>query len=152
MDANQMGGFIARQRKSLGLTQVQLAERVHVFGKTVSKWENGYGLPDIGNLELLAEALEISLTELMLCQGDEQERREEKEEASLRETLELAQQKIRKAKRTSLVEGILCGLSLILADIVILVYVEHAIFTDLLGILIVVALVWVGSTFRELQK
>ena len=88
----------------------------------------------------------------MLCQRDEQERREEKEEASLRETLELAQQKIRKAKRTSLVEGILCGLALILADIVILVYVEHAIFTDLLEILIVVALVWVGSTFRELQK
>ncbi len=41
MDANQMGGFIAQQRKSLGLTQVQLAERVHVSGKTVSKWENG---------------------------------------------------------------------------------------------------------------
>ena len=112
MDANQMGGFIAQQRKSLGLTQVQLAERVHVSGKTVSKWENGYGLPDIGNLEPLAEALEVSLTELMLCQRDEQERREEKEEASLRETLELAQQKIRKAKHTSLVEGILCGLHL----------------------------------------
>ena len=78
MDANQMGGFIARQRKSLGLTQVQLAERVHVSGKTVSKWENGYGLPDIGNLEPLPEALDVSLTELMLCQRDEQERREEK--------------------------------------------------------------------------
>ena len=47
---------------------------------------------------------------------------------------------------------ILCGLSLILADIVILVYVEHSIFTDLLGILMVAALVWVGSTFRELRK
>ena len=48
----------------------------------------------------------------MLCQRDGQERREEKEEASLRETLELAQQKIRKAKRTSLVEGILCGIGM----------------------------------------
>ena len=85
-------------------------------------------------------------------QRDDQGRREGKEGASLRETVERAPQKIRKAKHTSLVGGIWCGLARILADIVILVYVEHAIFTDLLGILIVVALVWVGSTFRELQK
>lgn len=65
MDQQMTGSFIARQRKSLGLTQAQLAEKIHVTDKAVSKWERGIGLPDIHTLEPLANALKISIVELL---------------------------------------------------------------------------------------
>lgn len=52
-----------RERKAL--TQKQLAEKLCISDKTISKWETGKGLPDISLLEDLARALGVSLTELM---------------------------------------------------------------------------------------
>ena len=54
---------LLRERKAL--TQKQLAEKLCISDKTVSKWETGKGLPDISLLEDLARALGVSLTELM---------------------------------------------------------------------------------------
>lgn len=51
-------------REAKGLTQRELAERIGVSDKAVSKWETGRGLPDIGLLTALAEALGVSITEL----------------------------------------------------------------------------------------
>lgn len=57
--------FCRMRRKELGLTQAQLAEQIHVTDKAVSRWERGVGLPDINLLEPLAEALEVSVLELI---------------------------------------------------------------------------------------
>lgn len=65
MDAQQLGAFIARRRKELGMTQNQLAQKLHVTDKAISRWERGIGFPDINSLEALAHALQVSLTELM---------------------------------------------------------------------------------------
>lgn len=65
MDSKKFGTFLQHQRKELGLTQAQLAERVHVTDKAVSRWERGIGLPDINLLEPLADALEVSVLELI---------------------------------------------------------------------------------------
>ena len=65
MDANKMGAFIAGIRKEKGMTQAELAAKLFLSDKTISKWERGAGLPDIGNLEALADALGVSLVELM---------------------------------------------------------------------------------------
>lgn len=51
-------------REAKGLTQRELAERIGVSDKAVSKWETGRGLPDIGLLTALAEALGVSISEL----------------------------------------------------------------------------------------
>lgn len=59
------GATIRALRESKGLTQAQLAERLFVSDKTVSKWENGKGYPDISLLESIAEALGVSVTELL---------------------------------------------------------------------------------------
>ena len=59
------GTVIRNLREGKGLTQEALAEKLHVSGKAVSKWETGQGLPDISLLEPLSEALGISLIELM---------------------------------------------------------------------------------------
>lgn len=61
METKELGMFIAKRRTELGMTQAQLAERLHVTNKAISKWENGRGLPDIANVEGLADALDLSL-------------------------------------------------------------------------------------------
>lgn len=65
MDAKKIGLFIADQRKSLELTQAELAEKLHVTDKAVSRWERGQGFPDINSIEPLADALGVSIAEIM---------------------------------------------------------------------------------------
>lgn len=66
IDKRRIGACIARLRKEQGWTQKQLAERLFVSDKAVSKWETGASLPDTGLLIPLAELLEVSVTELLL--------------------------------------------------------------------------------------
>lgn len=65
MDAKKTGELIARRRREQGLSQGELAERLHVTDKAVSKWETGRGMPGIDSLEPLAEALGLSVSELL---------------------------------------------------------------------------------------
>lgn len=65
MDAKKLGGFIAEQRKERKMTQADLAGKLHVTDKAVSKWERGVGLPDINTIEPLANALGVSVLEVM---------------------------------------------------------------------------------------
>ena len=65
MDTYITGQTIKRLREAKGLTQIQLAERIGVSGKAVSKWETLKGLPDISLIEPLAKALGVSVIELM---------------------------------------------------------------------------------------
>lgn len=65
MDQYVTGTTIRTLREQKNLTQAQLAEKLFVSAKTVSKWENGKGYPDISLLENLAEALGVSVTELL---------------------------------------------------------------------------------------
>ena len=67
MDAKMFGAFLAQVRRVQGLTQAELAEQLHVTDKAVSRWERGVGLPDINTLEPLADALGLSLADLMHC-------------------------------------------------------------------------------------
>lgn len=74
MDLSVTGRFIKEQRKAKGLTQSELAERLNVSDKTVSKWECGNGFPDTSLMLPLCEVLGISANELLsgkLLSGDE---------------------------------------------------------------------------------
>ena len=64
-----MKDIISKRRKELGLTQQQLAEKLNISDKVVSKWETGRSLPDTSLLIPLAEALQISIEELMNHDG-----------------------------------------------------------------------------------
>ncbi|MBR6954508.1 MAG: helix-turn-helix domain-containing protein [Clostridia bacterium] len=65
MDNYVTGAAIKGLREAKCLTQEELAARIHVSAKAVSKWETGRGFPDISLLEPLAEALDISVIELL---------------------------------------------------------------------------------------
>lgn len=65
MDRYVTGAVIRRLREKKKITQEELADIIHVSGKAVSKWETGQGFPDISLLEPLAQALGISVIELL---------------------------------------------------------------------------------------
>ena len=65
MEAKKFGQFIAGIRKEKKMTQAELAEKIHVTDKAISRWERGLGFPDIQTLEPLAQVLGISVLELM---------------------------------------------------------------------------------------
>ena len=65
MDAKKVGEHIAALRKEKGLTQLELAGKLHVTDKAVSRWERGVGLPDIQTIEPLAQTLGVDVLEIM---------------------------------------------------------------------------------------
>ena len=65
MDPKATGKIINEKRREKGLTQIQLAEILNVSNRTVSKWENGDGFPDITLLPAIAQALGITIDELL---------------------------------------------------------------------------------------
>ena len=65
MDAKALGTMIAALRKEKGLTQKQLAERLHVSDGAVSKWERGINFPDLSLLEVIADALDTDMITLL---------------------------------------------------------------------------------------
>lgn len=71
MDQHNIGIFLAAKRREKNLTQEQLADRLGVSNKTISKWENGKCMPDYSVIELLCNELDITLAELL--DGEEKE-------------------------------------------------------------------------------
>lgn len=109
MDAKRLGAFIAILRKENGLTQRELAERLHVTDKAVSRWERGIGFPDIGTIESLADALGVSILELMQCERLERtDIGQETAAAALDEFSRLAERRWQtESKRNAALYGIL---------------------------------------------
>lgn len=70
MNQIAIGNFIEKKRKEQNLTQAQLAEKLGVSNKTVSKWENGKCMPDYGVIQPLCTQLGVTVSELM--DGEEQ--------------------------------------------------------------------------------
>ena len=97
MDYNKIGGFIISERKQKKLTQAKLAEKLFVSEKTVSKWENGNGVPDTSVLPKLCQVFGCTLNELLNGQRIEKQEYNQKAEEQL---LKLEKQKQAKAKPT----------------------------------------------------
>ena len=92
MTKELLGTFIAQQRKALGMTQRDLAQRLHVTDKAVSKWERGLSYPDVTLLEPLAEAFGIGVEELVAC-------RERQEEVPVNVLMDISKDSLRKERR-----------------------------------------------------
>lgn len=111
MDAKKTGQLIQQMRKERGMTQAELAGRLRVTDKAVSRWERGIGCPDISLLEPLAEALHVTVLDIL--RGE----RTEEEEISVREaedTLAEAARLAKKEKQTALRRALLAGAVLLI--------------------------------------
>lgn len=65
MNQTAIGSYILKKRREKNLTQEQLAEKLSVSNKTISKWENGKSMPDYSMIEQLCKELSVTLPELM---------------------------------------------------------------------------------------
>lgn len=105
MEAKEFGRFIAEVRKSQNITQIELARKLNVTDKAVSRWERGLGFPDIHTLEPLADALGVGIAELMQGKknADTELIRTEKVEEILLDTIHLSAAHRKAAKVTGTV-------------------------------------------------
>ena len=70
MKKDTFGNMVAVLRKQKGMTQLELAEKMGVTDKAVSKWERDLSFPDVSSLPKLAEILEVSVDELMQVKAE----------------------------------------------------------------------------------
>ena len=87
MDLIKIGKYIASKRKSLGMTQKQLAEKLGMSDKSVSKWERGVCLPDVSVYKELCSILGISLNEFLAGEDIAQENLIQKSETNIIEVI-----------------------------------------------------------------
>ena len=92
MDAKKFGAFVQEQRKALGMSQSELAEQLHVTAKAVSRWERGVGFPDIKLLQPLADALGVTIVELIHGERMQQELSKEEASAMVTQTVQQIQE------------------------------------------------------------
>lgn len=142
MDQVKIGRFIKELRKEEGLTQAELAERLHISDKTVSKWETGNGLPEVGLMLPLCEVLKISVNELLSAEKLDEKQYHQKAEENI---MSLMKEKA-EAKRKLILEVVVIFITLLSSITLIMLagYLEMETWVRILLIVIAVV-VMVGG-------
>ena len=110
MDLPKIGRFIAERRKTLGLTQKQVAEKLGMSDKSVSKWERGVCLPDVSVYQELCDILGISINEFL---AGEPIRREELEKRSEDNLIQVTAEGNRRQKKLKGIAAILLAMAIL---------------------------------------
>ena len=121
MDNKKFGEFIAQLRKEKHLTQKELAERLFISDKAVSKWERGLSMPNVSMLIPIAEALGVTVTELLRGERLETERILKKDEVEALVTcsmeMSFKEQKVRQKNRRRWIRLYLVSLCIAAAEL-----------------------------------
>jgi len=121
MNQEKIGKFIAECRKKKNLTQAQLAEKLNITDRAISKWETGNGMPDSSIMLDLCNELGINVNELLSGEVIEMEKYNLKAEENL---LKMKKQKEEADKRLLHMEillGILCIVPILISIIIVMV-------------------------------
>ena len=110
MNQTTIGSYIAKKRREKNLTQEQLAEKIGVSNKTISKWENGKCMPDYSIIEQLCKELSVTLSELMDGEDAAEDSVRVYDDDQILELLHRTQELERQ-------KGVLCGFVLIILGI-----------------------------------
>lgn len=132
MDKEKLGLFVSRLRKEQNMTQKELAERLGVTDKAVSKWERGLSFPDISLLEPLADTFDVSVMELL--QGKRMPKEEtisvELAQEVLDDSLRISDREIQRKHVISKSIILLCCVSLMLLISIILNIINLSVSPD----------------------
>lgn len=82
MDQAKIGAYLKELRKEKGLTQEELAEKLGVSGRTISRWETGFNMPDISLLVEIAEFFDVSIPEIIKGERKSENMNEEVKEVA----------------------------------------------------------------------
>ena len=99
MNQERIGRFIAELRKEKKLTQIDLANKLGITDRAISKWENGRGMPDLSLLTPLCEILDVSINELLSGSRLDKKDYQEKLEKNIIDAIDYTDKKIRKTKK-----------------------------------------------------
>lgn len=142
MDQIKIGKFIQEKRKEKNITQSELAEKLNISDRAISKWENGNCLPDAGNMPILCDILDITINDLFSGEKVDMKDNEKKYEENL---LEMTRLKEEKDKQLLALEWVIGGIAIVtfftLLFTAIFVEMEDWIRFFLIGIGVVVFLV-----------
>ena len=118
MDQTKIGKFIAESRKAQGYTQMQLAEKLGITDRAVSKWERGLAMPDSSLMVELCDLLKISVNDLLCGEKVTMDNYNKKLEENL---IEMAKQKEEGDKRLLHIEIVMgiCALVPLIAAVLI---------------------------------
>lgn len=119
MNQDKIGKFIAYCRKNKNLTQQQLAEKIGVSNRSVSKWENGKCMPDLSLFKPLCELLDITINELLSGEKIENNDYTNKLENNILKTIEYSNSKNKKINNTLGIGLLLFGFLIIITAIAI---------------------------------
>lgn len=114
MDQIKIGKFIAECRKKNNLTQMQLAEKLNITDRAISKWENGKGMPDSSIMLDLCNELKISVNELLSREVLEMNSYNAKLEQNLIEMVKQKEQSDKKMLRLEIVVGYISSITFLI--------------------------------------
>ena len=118
MNQIKIGRFIASKRKEKELTQMQLAEKLGITDRAVSKWENGKSLPDYSIILQLCEVLEITVNDLLCGEVISMDNYNKELENNLLEMVKQKQESDKRLLRMEIVTGVICVMPLIAAIVI----------------------------------
>ena len=118
MDQIKIGKFISEKRKDSGLTQMQLAEKLNITDRAVSKWETGKSLPDSSLMLSLCDILGITVNDLLSGEVVTMENYNKEMESNLLNMVKQKEEADKRLLRIEIVLGVCCILPLIAAIIV----------------------------------
>lgn len=132
MNQQKIGKFISERRKLKDLTQMELAEKLGVSNRTISKWENGNSLPDYSIIHNLCEVLDISINELLSGEELTKENYQKKLEENIVSTIDYNNKKRNKKIRKFIIFIVVIILIYILykAFIAYVYYADHTVYED----------------------
>ena len=119
MDQIKIGKFIAERRRGVSLTQMQLAEKLNVTDRAVSKWETGRSLPDSSIMLELCDILKITVNDLLCGEVVNMENYNKEMENRLVEMVREKEESDRRLLRMEIVTGIICLVPLIASIIIV---------------------------------
>ena len=93
MDQEKIGKFILELRKDKKMTQQELADKIGVTDRAISKWENGRGMPDISLMKPLCEILDITLNELISGEKIDKKEYQKKSDENILKTIKYTNKK-----------------------------------------------------------
>ena len=117
MDQIKIGKFIQEKRKEKGLTQSDLAEKLNVTDRAISKWENGNCIPDISNIPELCKILNITINDLFSGSVIDMKDNEKKLEENLLEMIRIKEQRDRELLVLEIFIGIMVSIIMFLCII-----------------------------------
>ena len=134
MNQEKIGKFIAICRKKQKLTQEQLAEKLGITYKAVSKWETGKGLPDASIMKDLCNILKITVNELLSGELIDKINYDERAEEKFLEMLKQKEEYDKRFLRIEIIMGIIAILPLLISTIIVsLVSLEEWIASIIVG-------------------